>query len=142
MSNQIEEGTKLKLDFTKLRKIQQNINTDVIPVAVQHAITNEILIIAYVNEEALNHTIKNRVATFWSTSRNELWIKGKSSGDVLEIVEILINCEQNSLIYKVIPKGSGVCHTKNHNNISRRTCYYRKIDLENPNELIFIENLK
>jgi phosphoribosyl-AMP cyclohydrolase len=67
------------------------------------------------------------MATFWSTSRNELWIKGKTSGDFLEIIEICVNCEQNSLLYRVRPKGKGACHTKNLEGIPRSGCYYRSI---------------
>ena len=67
------------------------------------------------------------MATFWSTSRNELWIKGKTSGDFLEIVDILVNCEQNSIVYKVRLKGKGSCHTKGENGLPRRGCYYRRL---------------
>ncbi|MHA1339039.1 MAG: phosphoribosyl-AMP cyclohydrolase [Promethearchaeota archaeon] len=142
MTKETEEGNKLMLDFLKLKKIHQKTEENVIPVAVQDANTNEILIIAYVNDKALEYTIKNKIATFWSTSRNELWIKGKTSGDILDVVDILVNCEQNSLIYKVIPRKGGACHTKDKNNKSRRTCYYRKIDWNNPKQLIFLEDLK
>ena len=71
------------------------------------------------------------MATFWSTSRNELWIKGKTSGDYLEIVDILVNCEQNSIVYKVKMKGKGSCHTKKANGEVRNGCYYRRIKIAN-----------
>ena len=67
------------------------------------------------------------MATFWSTSRNELWIKGKTSGDFLEIVNILVNCEQNSIVYQVRLKGKGSCHTKNADGTPRKGCYYRRL---------------
>ena len=67
------------------------------------------------------------MATFWSTSRNELWIKGKTSGDYLEIIEICVNCEQNSILYKVVPRGKGACHTKNRDGKARSGCYYRTL---------------
>jgi phosphoribosyl-AMP cyclohydrolase len=70
------------------------------------------------------------MATFWSSSRNELWIKGKTSGDYLEIVEIRVNCEQNSVLYRVKPKGQGACHVKDERGIARTGCYYRKITKE------------
>jgi phosphoribosyl-AMP cyclohydrolase len=70
------------------------------------------------------------MATFWSTSRNELWIKGKTSGDFLEIVEIRVNCEQNSILYLVTPKGKGACHTKDSTGQARTGCYYRKMSGE------------
>ena len=68
------------------------------------------------------------MATFWSTSRNELWIKGKTSGDYLEIVEVRVNCEQNSVLYRVRPKGQGACHTKDKDGVARSGCYYRIIE--------------
>ena len=97
--------------------------------SVQNADTKEIILIAYTNREALNHTMKSRIATFWSTSRNELWIKGKSSGYTFEILEIRVNCEQNSLLYIVRPMSGGICHTRNSEGRAR-DCYYRRINLE------------
>ena len=126
--NGIEETKNLKIDFGKLKHIVKNKN-DVIPVAVQNSVTGDLLIIAYVNQEALEYSLLSRKATFWSTSRNELWVKGATSGDELEIVEIRINCDQNSLLYIVIPKNKNACHT------NRKTCYYRKVK---SNELEFI----
>ena len=107
----LEEGTAILLDFDKLRQVARG-PEPVIPVAVQDADTKEVLIIAYVNEAALRYTMEHGVATFWSTSRNELWVKGATSGDTLQIVEIRVNCEQNSLLYLVRPLGKGACHTK------------------------------
>ncbi|HYH02452.1 MAG TPA: phosphoribosyl-AMP cyclohydrolase, partial [Bacillota bacterium] len=79
--NQLEEGTTLQLDFAKIAKIAQKC-PDVIPVAVQNADTQEVILVAYVNEQALQASIATRTAVFWSTSRNELWEKGKTSGEV------------------------------------------------------------
>jgi phosphoribosyl-AMP cyclohydrolase len=126
--NQLEEGNQLKLDFSKLAKVAARC-PDVIPVAVQNADTKEVILIAYTNEEALKESLKTRIATFWSTSRNELWIKGKTSGHYFELVEVRVNCEQNSLVYFVRPKGEGICHTKNKQG-KPRNCYYRKVDLD------------
>jgi phosphoribosyl-AMP cyclohydrolase len=106
------------------------IEVDVIPCVVQHAETGQVLILAYVNEEALAYSLEHRVATFWSTSRNELWIKGATSGDTLQLEDILVNCEQNSLVYKVTPLGKGACHTKDENGEPRQTCYYRRINFD------------
>ena len=64
---------------------------------------------------------------FWSTSRNELWVKGKTSGDYLQLVEVRVNCEQNSLLYLVRPNAGGICHTKNEAG-EPRDCYYRTLD--------------
>jgi phosphoribosyl-AMP cyclohydrolase len=134
MSKELEEGNQLMLDFEKLIKVA-NCGVPVMPVGVQDADTKELLIIAYANDKALEHTIKTGNATFWSTSRNELWEKGATSGDVLKIVEIRVNCEQNSLLYLVRPVGKGACHTKDAEGNTRKSCYYRK--LEN-GELFFV----
>jgi len=116
--HQLEEGSQLKLDFDKLAKIGHS-GTQVVPVAVQDVQTRELLILAYANQEALDHTLAHGVATFWSTSRNELWIKGATSGDSLAVEEVRVNCEQNSLLYLVRPLGAGACHTKNRSGVSR-----------------------
>jgi len=138
MSKDLEEGADLGLDFTKLGKIAKT-GSDVVPVVVQDAGSGEVLILAYANDQALRNSIESGRATFWSTSRNELWIKGNTSGDWLKIVEIRVNCEQNSLLYRVLPQGAGSCHTKGADGKARSGCYYRKINLENPGKLVFIE---
>ena len=124
--NKLEEGTELSLDFHKLGKVAA-CGEAVLPVAVQDADTREVLILAYANRQALEYTVEDRVAAFWSTSRNELWVKGATSGDVLELVEIRVNCEQNSLLYLVRPRGKGACHTRDEAGVPRRTCYYRRL---------------
>ncbi|MBN2041259.1 MAG: phosphoribosyl-AMP cyclohydrolase [Spirochaetes bacterium] len=126
--NDLEEGEILQLDFKKLAKAAAAC-PDVIPVAVQNADTKEVILIAYTNELALKESIKTKIATFWSTSRNELWIKGATSGNDFELIDIFVNCEQNSLVYTVLPKGEGICHTKNKSG-NARNCYYRRLDFE------------
>ena len=121
----LEEGAEIQLDFTKLKKVAQ-CEEDVLPVAVQDADTGEVLIVAYANKQAFDYTIEHGIAAFWSTSRNELWVKGKTSGDTLRIVEIRVNCEQNSLLYRVRLEGKGACHTKKPSGETRLSCYYRK----------------
>ncbi len=96
----LEEGSELQLDFTKLQKIAKT-QLLVVPVVVQDADSHEVLVVAYANQQALDHSLKTGVATFWSTSRNDLWIKGATSGDTLEVVDVRVNCEQNSLLYLV-----------------------------------------
>jgi phosphoribosyl-AMP cyclohydrolase len=121
----LEEGTVLRLDFGKLRKIASG-QADVIPAVAQDAQTGEVLIVGYVNELALQTALREKKATFWSTSRNELWIKGLTSGDFLELIEVRVNCEHNSILYKVRPAGQGACHTK-ENGKARPGCYYRRL---------------
>ena len=126
--NELEEGNKLQLDFSKLSKVTAS-SPDVIPVAVQNIDTGEVILLAYVNEQALKSAIATRTAVFWSTSRNELWEKGKTSGEVFDLIEIFVNCEQNSLLYKVRPRRGGICHTKNKKG-EARNCYYRRLNFK------------
>ena len=100
---------------------------NVLPAVAQDVTTGEVLIVGYANELALKTAIEGGMATFWSTSRNKLWIKGKTSGDYLKIEEIRVNCEQNSILYLVTPAGKGACHTKNKAGIARPGCYYRRL---------------
>ncbi len=125
--NQLEEGKTLQLDYSKIAKIAAKC-PDVIPVAVQNADTQEVILVAYVNEQALKVAVETRTAVFWSTSRNELWEKGKTSGETYDLLEVLVNCEQNSLVYKVRPRRGGICHTKNQAG-EARNCYYRRLNL-------------
>jgi phosphoribosyl-AMP cyclohydrolase len=127
--HELENGTQLSLDFKKLAKVAA-CGEDLIPAVAQDANTGEVLIVGYANALALETTLSEGKATFWSSSRNELWIKGKTSGDYLEIVEIRVNCEQNSVLYRVKPKGQGACHVKDERGIARTGCYYRKITKE------------
>jgi phosphoribosyl-AMP cyclohydrolase len=124
---ELEEGLVLDLDFDKLAKVARC--PGVLPVAVQHADTGEVILLAYANREALDRTIETGSAVFWSTSRNELWEKGKTSGETFEIVEIRVNCEQNSLLYRVRPRRGGICHTKNRRG-EPRNCFYRRLNLK------------
>ena len=123
---ELEEGTALELDFAKLAKVAAAC-PHVIPVAVQHADTREVILVAYVTERALNKAITERTAIFWSTSRNELWEKGKTSGETFELLEVRVNCEQNSLLYLVRPRRGGICHTRNQAG-QPRNCFYRTLD--------------
>ena len=127
--HELEEGKTLKIDFKKLAKVS-NCGEDLIPAVAQDHDTGEVLIVGYANELALKTALQEKMATFWSTSRNELWIKGKTSGDYLEIVEARVNCEQNSVLYRVRPKGQGACHTKDKDGVARSGCYYRIIEKE------------
>jgi len=98
-----------------------------LPVVTQDSKTREVLILAFVNKLAFDETLKSGYATYWSRSRNELWKKGMTSGDMLKIDEIRINCEQNSLLYLVTPQGKGACHAKQEDGNPYKSCYYRRI---------------
>lgn len=119
---QLEEGNELAIDFVK--------RGGLVPAVVQDVKDGRVLMLAYVNAEALTTSLEKGMATFWSTSRNELWTKGETSGDFLKIVEILTDCDQDALIYRVAPQGGGACHTRNpETGKTRETCFYRKLDL-------------
>ena len=89
-----------------------------VPVVTQDIKTREVLILAFANREAFEETRKSGYATYWSRSRNELWKKGLTSGDMLAVKEIRINCEQNSLIYMVEPEGKGGLSCKKRGRLS------------------------
>ncbi|TYO99291.1 phosphoribosyl-AMP cyclohydrolase [Geothermobacter ehrlichii] len=117
---QLEEGSELRVDFDK--------RGGLVPAVVQDATDGRVLMLAYVNREALEASLQKGMATFWSTSRNALWTKGETSGDFLKIVDILVDCDQDALVYRVEPQG-GACHTKDPaSGKSRKTCFYRRID--------------
>ena len=122
----VEESDRLMLDFGKLRKIAAG-TADVLPVVVQDAKTLEVLLVAYVNDEALRLSIQEQRAVFYSTSRQEIWRKGETSGDTLSLGEIRVNCEQNSLLFMVDKAGSGSCHTRDASGKTRSNCYYRRL---------------
>jgi phosphoribosyl-AMP cyclohydrolase len=99
-----------------------------LPVVTQDAKTKEVLILSFVNKEAYQETVRSGYATYWSRSRNELWKKGLTSGDMLHVNEIRVNCEQNSFLFLVTPEGKGACHAKKESGLPYHSCYYRKIN--------------
>ncbi len=125
MENPLEEGTRLQLDFDKLAAVARA-SRPVVPVVLQNADSGEVLFVAYADAEALRETLSSGTAVLWSTARDELWHKGASSGDVLDLVEVRVNCEQNSLLYRVRLRG-GTCHTRDPSGAARRSCYYRSL---------------
>ena len=127
MSEALEEGLEVQLDFDKVGKIGRA-GHQVVPVVLQDADSGDVLFIGYANEEAYRETLARGSAVLYSTSREQIWHKGATSGDVLDLVEVAVNCEQNSLIYKVRKAGTGVCHTKDEAGQTRQTCYYRAVE--------------
>jgi phosphoribosyl-AMP cyclohydrolase len=92
-----------------------------LPAIVQEYQTGEILMLAYINQLAWEKTLETGKAHYWSRSRNSLWLKGESSGHVQLIKEILVDCDQDTVIYKVEQLGGAACHT------GYRSCFYRKV---------------
>jgi phosphoribosyl-AMP cyclohydrolase len=93
-----------------------------VPCIVQEEGTGQVLMLAYMNEQALQATLERREMVFWSRSRNELWHKGATSGNVQRLVRLLYDCDADALLAIVVPAGPA-CHTGNH------TCFYREIEL-------------
>ena len=126
MASDLEEGSALRLDFTKLDGV-----SGVVPVAVQNADTREVVLLAYTNEAAMREALARRRLVLYSTSRRAFWEKGATSGCRFELVAAYVNCEQNSLLYLVRPwpagAAHGVCHTHNAKG-EPRNCFYRRID--------------
>ena len=91
-----------------------------VPAIVQDASSGEVLMLAYMNAEALERTLASGQTHFWSRSRQELWHKGATSGNVQQVVEIRIDCDEDTLLLRVHPSGPA-CHTGN------RTCFYREL---------------
>lgn len=129
-NTELEETQKLHLQFDK--------RGGLLPVAVQETQTGQLLMIASVNKEAFELTSKTKKATFWSTSKKQIWTKGLTSGNTLLIDEILIDCDQDAIVYKVTLEKGGVCHTYNAQGKNRKGCFYRKLDIEN-HHLYFLE---
>lgn len=88
----IEETNELMLDWNKLSDISRE--NHVIPVAVQNMDTKEVILIAYINKQALEESIRLKKVVLWSTSRNKLWFKGQESGNTFTLHRIFVNCEQ------------------------------------------------
>lgn len=121
---EIEEGSVPTIDWEKLRAVAAGPEA-VIPAVAQDVKTGAVVMVGYANAKALHEAMARKCAVFWSTSRNELWIKGGTSGQVLELIEVRVNCEQNSLLYRVrLPEGGGACHTADEEG-PRYGCYYR-----------------
>ena len=118
----IEETSELALQFQK--------RGGILPVAVQEYRTGQILMLASVNQEALEYTLKHKIAAFYSTSRTILWVKGETSGNKLKIEKILIDCDQDALVYQVTLMKGGVCHTINQHGENRKACFYRSFNVD------------
>lgn len=116
----------IELDFAK--------QGGLVPVIVQDAADGTVLMLAYMNEEALRRTLDTGTATYWSRSRNELWIKGQSSGHVQKVREVAVDCDDDTVLLKVEQVGGAACHA------GYRSCFYRRaVDgaLETVGERVF-----
>ena len=92
-----------------------------LPAIAQDWKTNEVLMLAYINEQSWKETLKSGKATYWSRSRQELWKKGDTSGNVQLVKDILIDCDRDTVIFKVEQVGNAACHK------GYRSCFFRSI---------------
>ena len=106
------------------------IKGDLVPAIVQDAESGEVLMLAYMNREALAKTLETGKAHFWSRSRKKLWLKGESSGHFQKVVEARIDCDQDAILLKVVQEG-GACHT------GYRSCFYRDLEGNVVGEKVF-----
>ncbi len=104
----------LKLNFNKLGGL--------VPAIVQDYETGDILMLAYMNREALNATLLTGKATYYSRSRQTLWVKGETSGNLQLVKEIRIDCDDDTVLLKVEQLGGAACHT------GHRSCFYKKVE--------------
>lgn len=93
-----------------------------VPVIAQDVDSGDVLMLAYANSDAIEKTVETRFAHYYSRSRCKMWKKGEESGNVQEIVEILVDCDEDTILYIVRQRGKGACHT------GYEKCFYRTID--------------
>lgn len=104
----------MTLDYSKLDGL--------IPAVIQDHATGRVLMVGFMNEAAFKLTVETGFATFYSRSRNKLWLKGESSGHKLVVKEITTDCDQDSVVVKVEALGPGVCHE------GYQSCFFRRLD--------------
>ena len=104
----------MDLDFTK--------GDGLVPAIVQDRASGDVLMLGYMNRTALDATLETGKTTFFSRSRNRLWVKGERSGNTLEVREVLLDCDADAVVVKVDPQGPGVCHE------GYRSCFFRRLE--------------
>src|ERR1051325_2944278 len=103
----------MQLDFSKLDGL--------VAAVIQDATTGRVLMVGFMNDEAFRKTVETGFATFYSRSRNKLWLKGETSGHRLVVKEISTDCDQDTVLVKVEALGPGVCHE------GYQSCFFRKL---------------
>jgi phosphoribosyl-AMP cyclohydrolase len=104
----------MELDFAKAEGL--------LPAIVQDVATGEVLMLGYMNPVALEATLRTGNTTFYSRSRNRLWVKGEQSGHTLAVREVLVDCDADTILVRAEPRGPGVCHE------GYRTCFFRRLE--------------
>lgn len=105
---------KIELNFDKLNGL--------VPAVVQDYKTSEILMVAFMNEESWEKTLQTGKSHFYSRTRNKLWMKGEESGNMQIVKEILVDCDEDTVILKIEQVGGITCHT------GHRSCFFRKVE--------------
>ena len=105
----------VQLDFSKSEG-------GLIPAIAQDYRTGEVLMLAYINEESWKRTLETGKATYWSRSRQKFWVKGESSGNVQLVKEILVDCDDDTVVFKIEQIGDAACHE------GYRSCFFRKVE--------------
>ena len=93
-----------------------------LPAIAQDVRTGQVLMVAYMNREAWRHTLETGLATYWSTSRNELWVKGQTSGHLQRVREVLVDCDEDAVLLKVEQERGVACH------LGYASCFFRRAD--------------
>jgi phosphoribosyl-AMP cyclohydrolase len=109
------------LKASKIDGIDFKKGSGLVPVVTQEAKTGKVLMLAYANKEAVENTMKTKKATYWSRSRNELWVKGDTSGHVQKVRRVLVDCDNDTLLY-VVDQVGPACHTGKH------SCFFTKLE--------------
>jgi len=104
----------IKLDFKK--------NNGLIPAIAQDYLTGEVLMLAYMNEQAFDETVRSKKATYYSRSRKSLWVKGETSGHVQHVREIRVDCDLDTILLKVDQVGNAACHK------GYKSCFFSKVE--------------
>lgn len=110
------QGTTPSVDFEK--------GNGLVPAIAQDVRTGKVLMMAYMNREALETTLREGRACYWSRSRRELWRKGDTSGDIQIVKEVLVDCDEDTILLLVEQRGRGACHTR------KWSCFFRRITSE------------
>ena len=111
------------MEMITIEKLKFDAN-GLIPTVIQDEKTNQVLMLAYMNAESFQLTLETKETHFWSRSRQELWHKGATSGNIQKVIEVKVDCDEDTLLIRVHPAGPA-CHT------GEQTCFYRNIKEEN-----------
>jgi phosphoribosyl-AMP cyclohydrolase len=114
--SEIKKGNRLDVDFEK--------SGGLVPAIAQDVVTGKVLMLAYMNEQSLKATLEEGRACYWSRSRQELWRKGDTSGDIQIVKEVRVDCDNDTILLLVEQKGDGACHTK------KWSCFFRRLTSE------------